>query len=159
WSLNRTYPPGTYVSKEEIVPRLVNWANTHPKSRSQTKHLASLVPTNFMREIKLRKGKTAEGLEDTKDRVSYKEGGLLYVLGWTRIGELRCEHCKKGRGPFDGCIALPGFMNGVCANCRYDDYQNRCRYQMGKSEEESGFKCFLLTSISILESHIQSVIR
>jgi hypothetical protein len=34
-----------------------------------------------MREIKLRKGKTAPGLEDTKDHPSYKEGGLLFVLG------------------------------------------------------------------------------
>jgi hypothetical protein len=86
-----------------------------------------------MREIKLRKGKSAPGLEDTKDRPSYKEGGLLFVLGQERFGTRRCEHCQKGNGPFDGCVVMKDFMNGCCANCRYDEYQNRCRYEYGKS--------------------------
>jgi hypothetical protein len=98
-----------------------------------------------MREIKLRKGKNADGLEDAKDRVSYKEGGLIYVLGFQpRIGVLQCEHCQKGNGPFDGCIVLKGFMNGCCANCRYDDYQNKCKYKDGKLDGHSKPGCPLL---------------
>ena len=122
--------PGTHVAKEYIVPRLVNWANTHSKSREETKYLASLVPRFLKREIKLRKNKAALGLEDSKDRVSYKEGGLLFVLGRLRDSARSCEYCKKGNGPFEGCVVLHGFMDGTCANCRYGDYQNRCKYPM-----------------------------
>jgi hypothetical protein len=139
--LDGVYPAGTYVSKEEIVPRLVKWANDNPKSREQTKHLASLVPTHFKREIKLRKGKSAAGLEDSSNRPSYKEGGLLFVVGLERFGNRRCEHCQKGNGPFDGCVVLRGFMNGCCANCRYDEYQNRCKYEYGKSEYLQDYDC------------------
>jgi hypothetical protein len=69
-----------------------------------------------MREIKLRKGKTAPGLEDTKDRLSYKEGGLLFVLGQERFGTRKCEHYQKGNSPFNRCVVMKDFMNRCCAN-------------------------------------------
>jgi hypothetical protein len=55
-----------------------------------------------MREIKLRKGKTAPGLDDIKNHPSYKEGGLLFLLGQERFGSRRCEHCQKGNNPLIG---------------------------------------------------------
>jgi len=70
-----------------------------------------------MREIKLRKGKTAPGLEDTKDRLSYKEGGLLFVLSQERFGTRKCEHYQKGNSPFNRCVVMKDFMNRCCANC------------------------------------------
>ncbi|EME38164.1 hypothetical protein DOTSEDRAFT_39694 [Dothistroma septosporum NZE10] len=31
----------------------------------------------------------------------------------------KCDHCKKGCGPFRGCVVLTGFGRGACANCLY----------------------------------------
>jgi hypothetical protein len=38
-------------------------------------------------------------------------------------------------------VVLRGFMNGCCANCRYDEYQNRCKYEYGKSEYLQDYDC------------------
>ena len=133
-NLNDIPAPGTVVSQEQIVSRLVKWAKEHPNSREQTKRLASLATTHISREIKLKEGKTAEGLKNSKDRLSYKEGGLLYVVGRVRSGDEMCGHCSKGNGPFEHCVVLEGFMNGTCANCRYYDYQNKCKYKNRKFE-------------------------
>jgi hypothetical protein len=70
-----------------------------------------------MREIKLRKGRTVPGLDDIQNSLSYKEGGLLFVLGQERFGSRRCEHCQKGNSPFDRCVVMKDFINRCCANC------------------------------------------
>ena len=40
----------------------------------------------------------------------------------------QCDHCKKGLGPFRGCVVLTGFARGACANCRYSSIQLTCNY-------------------------------
>ncbi|KAE9367799.1 hypothetical protein N431DRAFT_429112 [Stipitochalara longipes BDJ] len=37
-----------------------------------------------------------------------------------------CTHCARGFGVWTVCVAVPGFLNGSCANCHYGSEGKRC---------------------------------
>lgn len=40
-----------------------------------------------------------------------------------------CKHCLKTQGPFKECVILPGYFQGACTNCEYNDHGERCTFR------------------------------
>ncbi|KAJ6781640.1 hypothetical protein PWT90_01390 [Aphanocladium album] len=55
------------------------------------------------------------------------EGIIMYIYGDMKQPEDRCVDCKKGNGPFDGCVMLKQFAKG-CATCNYGSAESACRF-------------------------------
>ncbi|KAI1462873.1 hypothetical protein F4805DRAFT_12192 [Annulohypoxylon moriforme] len=60
---------------------------------------------------------------------------LLQTAGTRKSPNERCQACKEGRGPWDGCVVSSWGgkheFSGACANCHYNSKANRCSFFKG----------------------------
>ncbi len=78
--------------------------------------------------IKLRKVKNRYRILNT-DRISSYEALLIQIVG--QVGN-DCDGCKRGNGPFQGCLTVKRIAHGACGNCHYNSERNRCSFRIKK---------------------------
>jgi hypothetical protein len=72
--------------------------------------------------------RTAKALD--LQRSSNREAFLAQCVGAVQIAP--CKSCLKGQGPWNGCVAVAGFLVGSCANCHYGGEGRRCSFRSCK---------------------------
>ena len=78
--------------------------------------------------------KSSEGIPLVKDTTTnnMKDALILQSRGFRFSEDDECEHCRKGCGPFVGCVVDDPssditISNGkACANCLWAGHRNRC---------------------------------
>lgn len=89
---------------------------------AESADLAALSKLSPKRELL----KTVEGgvATLTPNKIKYKRAAICQSQG--DLAAVPCQHCTEGKAPFQECIALDGYLGGMCGNCylNYADLRN-----------------------------------
>lgn len=100
-----------------------------------TKAMRSLIDLPVVRVPNLREGKK----QDLAIRPVNHEAALAQSRG--HEAPTACEHCQRQRGVWIGCVIVPGYFRGACANCHYMGQGTRCSLRPGKLHFSSSWEC------------------
>jgi hypothetical protein len=103
-------------------------AQALPPASKATRAFAGLSALPVLRSASLRASRP--GALDLL-RSSNREAYLAQCVGVASATP--CKSCKKGTGPWVGCVAVAGFLRGSCANCHFGGLGSRCSLRSGKS--------------------------
>ncbi|KAJ5629781.1 hypothetical protein N7528_003438 [Penicillium herquei] len=74
--------------------------------------------------------------------------------------ELQCEHCARGKGPFNFCVVVDGIKE--CANCHWGKMDLRCSVNTGAPEPEfhlKSKKLYTKEELKALEDEVKELYR
>ncbi|KAI6092429.1 hypothetical protein F4821DRAFT_253878 [Hypoxylon rubiginosum] len=57
------------------------------------------------------------------------EAAYAAMCGIVLPPEHACMHCKANKTVFTYCIVLPGYLNGACVGCHYNNSGSRCSHR------------------------------
>lgn len=105
--------------------------NIESLPQKPTKAMRSLINLSAVRVPQLREGKR----QDLAIRPVNHEAALAQSRGQEALAP--CDHCNRQRGIWVGCVVVPGYFRGACANCHYMGQGTRCSLRPGRLNQSS----------------------
>ncbi|PFH59024.1 hypothetical protein XA68_12904 [Ophiocordyceps unilateralis] len=132
-SRNETTASNNYTRSQFLVPSIEESGNSVTKIDTRafgcgyTRYMLQMLELEPRREVRYR--------SDKKPKMNFKrkencEAMLLYLTG--EEADEPCERCKDGRGPFIGCVRIPGICLGACSNCVYNSSASYCCFHTSR---------------------------
>jgi hypothetical protein len=91
-----------------------------PSSKPASRAFARLLALPAFRVPAQHPGSSAINLDTPGNRDAY----LAQAVG--SVASPACSHCTKSNGAWVGCVVVPGYFLGSCANCHYNNEGPRC---------------------------------
>lgn len=78
-------------------------------------------------------------------RAQNQEAIIAHSVGELLAPTAGCDSCRRGNGPFFGCVVVPGLFYGSCAGCHFGSHGTRCSFRRRKNPEafQSGRRCLI----------------